>query len=104
MESSVGEDETTAARSIDQIEFGYSIDRERLLLDCVADVLGGVVDAAAGFFHRTFALAGGKAKEEDGAQDANHGVGVAHARRLRAHCSNPSSPAIVWSRHVRCCQ
>jgi hypothetical protein len=48
----------------------------------VANLVGGAVDAAAGFLGGAFGAAGhGEAEEEGGADDAEDGVGVAHAKQ-----------------------
>ena len=93
----------TAARSIDQIEFDYSIDRKQLLAHGVAHVARGAVDRFSRLLGGAFALASGEAEEEHGAKQAKDGVGVVHAGRLRAPRADPSAPAIVRVRHVRCC-
>jgi hypothetical protein len=62
----------------------------------VAGLVGGAIDAAAGFLGGAFGAAGhGEAEEEGGADDAEDGVGVAHAKQAtpraapirRAHIS-----------------
>lgn len=48
----------------------------------VADLVGGAIDATAGFLGGAFGAAGhGEAEEEGGANDAEDGVGVAHAKQ-----------------------
>ena len=48
----------------------------------VAGLVGGAIDAAAGFLGGAFGTAGqGEAEEEGGAENAEDGVGVAHAKQ-----------------------
>ena len=63
----------------------------------VAGLVDGTVDLAAGFFGRTFGAAGdGQSEEEGGADDAEDGIGVSHAKqatpRAAAIRRAPTSP------------